>query len=302
MTNPSAGHLAAAREHVVQWLADKNDKRFYSSQPKFTLPEVWELLQSFAKHFPEPAERQGAREPEDFERVRELADRLVAPGSKAAHVSASECHEIRDFIMDITAQSAPLPGFAHKGGETAYFLCSHSGFCAGADAPALAAFPKKNILHGMLRLFQKWLLMRRLHKECMRYPPRQGNGWALIWNQTRVVKGAFIKDTAPHFPWNTFWGGGGKTPNEINSLLDSCMADGFISAVTREEDGKMFMRTSSKGDDFCGYSDFIEGLWAKYPRTWILLAGVVTSVFTFIVGSMAKDVWPFLLHLIEQRH
>lgn len=34
-------------------------------------------------------------------RIIDLAERLVAAGPKAAHVSASECHEIRDFIIGL---------------------------------------------------------------------------------------------------------------------------------------------------------------------------------------------------------
>lgn len=36
-------------------------------------------------------------------RALELADRLVASGPKAAHVSASECHEISDFVRGVVA-------------------------------------------------------------------------------------------------------------------------------------------------------------------------------------------------------
>lgn len=42
-------------------------------------------------------------------RIVELADRLVAPGPKAAHVSASECHEIRDFIADLASPTTQRP-------------------------------------------------------------------------------------------------------------------------------------------------------------------------------------------------
>jgi hypothetical protein len=43
------------------------------------------------------------------ERVEELAQRLVASGPKAAHVSASECHEITDAILDARAALASGP-------------------------------------------------------------------------------------------------------------------------------------------------------------------------------------------------
>lgn len=34
-------------------------------------------------------------------RLRELASRLVAGGPKAAHVSASECHEIAEGLVEL---------------------------------------------------------------------------------------------------------------------------------------------------------------------------------------------------------
>jgi len=37
-------------------------------------------------------------------RILELADRLVASGPKCCAVSASECHEIRDYIHDSEAE------------------------------------------------------------------------------------------------------------------------------------------------------------------------------------------------------
>lgn len=40
-------------------------------------------------------------------RITDLAKRLVASGPKAAHVSASECHEISDFILSCAATSQP---------------------------------------------------------------------------------------------------------------------------------------------------------------------------------------------------
>jgi len=43
------------------------------------------------------------------ERVEELAQRLVASGPKAAHVSASGCHEITDAILDARAALASGP-------------------------------------------------------------------------------------------------------------------------------------------------------------------------------------------------
>lgn len=51
---------------------------------------------------------------ESAPRAKELAERLVAPGPKAASVSASETHEIADFIFDTVAalEAAALKGDA----------------------------------------------------------------------------------------------------------------------------------------------------------------------------------------------
>lgn len=47
-------------------------------------------------------------------RIIDLAERLVASGPKASHVSASECHEISEFILALAAPSA-TPGGEHHG-------------------------------------------------------------------------------------------------------------------------------------------------------------------------------------------
>lgn len=70
----------------------------------------------------------------------------------------------------------------------------------------LAPIPEKTILPDMLRLFRKWRLIRRLHKECLRHIIKQGNGWVLMQNQVRVVKGVFAQETAARFPWKKWWG------------------------------------------------------------------------------------------------
>jgi len=40
------------------------------------------------------------------DRILDLARRLVAPGPKASHVSASECHEISEFILSLAGESS----------------------------------------------------------------------------------------------------------------------------------------------------------------------------------------------------
>lgn len=44
----------------------------------------------------------------DTSRLAELVDRLIAAGPKAAHVSASETHEIHDDVIDLIAERDKL--------------------------------------------------------------------------------------------------------------------------------------------------------------------------------------------------
>ena len=44
----------------------------------------------------------------DVARLRELVDRLVASGPKAAHVSASETHEIHDDVLELIEERDAL--------------------------------------------------------------------------------------------------------------------------------------------------------------------------------------------------
>lgn len=49
----------------------------------------------------------------DLRRLRELAERLVAGGPKASHVSASECHEISDGMIELIDEIEQLRQRSH---------------------------------------------------------------------------------------------------------------------------------------------------------------------------------------------
>lgn len=52
----------------------------------------------------------------DTARLRELVDRLVGPGPKASHVSASECHEIRNEVIALIDRTKAQDAF-HEAGD-----------------------------------------------------------------------------------------------------------------------------------------------------------------------------------------
>lgn len=73
------------------------DNRRYMTPADYA---VWcARMREFVRLAALPAER--VRVPDA--RIIDLAKRLVASGPKAAHVSASECHEISDFILSLSA-------------------------------------------------------------------------------------------------------------------------------------------------------------------------------------------------------
>jgi hypothetical protein len=133
---------------------------------------------------------------------------------------------------------------------------------------------------------------------------KQGEGWVLIGKQVRVAKGAFAQQTASRFRWKKSWGEEYKSKkfNEINSLLDSCIADGLIDPVRRDGDEKIFIRNSFKGDDFCGYMDFLQEFFTRYDKAWVRIVGIIAPFVTFLAGLKARDVWAFLHRLIEWWH
>ncbi len=188
----------------------------------------------------------------------------------------------------------PLHSPNHNGLWSAFFVSVQ-------DDPrrcpvSLARDPEKNILRDMLRLFRKWRLIRRLYKECLRHVTKQGDGWVLMGKQVRVVKGAFAQQTASRFPWKKFWGEEYKSKklNEINSLLDSCIADGLIDSVRRDGDDRVFIRNSFKGDDFCGYMDFLQEFFTRYDKAWVRIVGIIAPFVAFLAGLKASVVWTFL--------
>lgn len=54
----------------------------------------------------------GAEASDDTARARELAERMLEPGPKASHLSASECHELGEEVLGLVADVDALRGFA----------------------------------------------------------------------------------------------------------------------------------------------------------------------------------------------
>jgi len=137
----------------------------------------------------------------------------------------------------------------------------------------------------MLRLYRQWRLIRRLHAALDR--PEPGDGFVVVGKKMRVVKGRFAQDTANQFPGEKFWG----ESNEINSLLDACIADEYLDSSKRENDGKILISLSpSKGEDFCSFWNFLQTLLSKYDK--ILVPSVVVAIIGFVAVHFIYPLWP----------
>jgi hypothetical protein len=93
--------LAAALRRLVtraqgEWLSDEYDERGTFIRSHYATP-------------PQAASEQGV-DADELARAVELAERLVMPGPKASHLSASECHEISEFIFGLQAALSPGAG------------------------------------------------------------------------------------------------------------------------------------------------------------------------------------------------
>lgn len=105
---------------IVGWVIEPDDVERMKADA-FCLPrevaEALENLRNASRPAPVPPATEGWAE--DLARAVELAERLVAPGPKASHVSASECHEIADFIMSLAtnAEHAAMLAAAQPGAK-----------------------------------------------------------------------------------------------------------------------------------------------------------------------------------------
>jgi hypothetical protein len=167
-----------------------------------------------------------------------------------------------------------------------------AGFCAGVPSFTFIPNPKKAILRDMLRLFRKWLLVRRLRKALRK--AKQGNGFVIREMRMRVVKGVFAQQTADCSPWIRIWGI--RYEYDIHNLLDDLIADGYVDSITRENDGKLLLRQSSKGEAFCAPSEFLQEFLTRYDKAWTI---VVVPAITFVAGIIATYLWPHLLRAFE---
>jgi hypothetical protein len=140
----------------------------------------------------------------------------------------------------------------------------------------------------MLRLFKKWRLVRRLRKECLGHIGKQGDGFVSREGTVWVSKGAFAQQTIGHFWRARFWSEEHKIEklHQIDSLLDSCIAEKFIDAFLHE-DGRRFIKTSLAGEDFCDFTDFLEFLLFKYRS---VATNVLIPIVTFALGFFGPSI------------
>jgi hypothetical protein len=141
-----------------------------------------------------------------------------------------------------------------------------------------------------VQTLRRWLLIRRLRKALR--DVKQGNGFIIWQMQMRVVKGAFAEQTAAHSPWAKIWGRRYQHRKfmEINSLLDDLIADGYIDSAKRESDSKILIRNSSKGEDFCAPTEFLQTLLSKYDK--ILAPSVLVTIIGFVAVHFIYPLWP----------
>jgi hypothetical protein len=145
----------------------------------------------------------------------------------------------------------------------------------------------------MMRLYRKWLLMIRLRDECVRHIGKPSEGFISIdkWGTIMVVRGAFAQQTASRFWWSSVWSEARKTKRlyMINSLLDSCIADGFVD-TRRHNDGRTLIKTGAKGEDFCGYMDFLQAVSSRYQSAWRIVVPLITFAAGLLFRSYASVV------------
>jgi hypothetical protein len=141
----------------------------------------------------------------------------------------------------------------------------------------------------MVRLFKKWRLVRRLRKECLGHIGKQGDGFVSRERTVWVSKGAFAEQTIEHLWRARHWSEEHKAErlHQIHSLLDSCIAEKFIDAFLRE-DGVRFIKASLAGEDFCGFTDFLESCFARYHSVATI---IIVPLLTFALGFFAPTIF-----------
>jgi hypothetical protein len=78
------------------------------------------------------------------------------------------------------------------------------------------------------------------------------------------------------------------------------MVEGWIDSAIRGADGKILIKTSPKGDDFCSVMDFLQEFLTRYVR----VVGVIIAPFvTLVVGLKWKDsLLPLITQLVKRVH
>lgn len=147
----------------------------------------------------------------------------------------------------------------------------------------------------MIRLIKKWWLVRKLHKQILAAEAsREFMDRLSAHDKLKISSGAFILSLAKGLK---------KKTAEYESLLDSCIEDGYIED-DRQKEGIFAMaydrkiRTTPSGDDFYGYMPLLEAVLSKYGRAWTVIIAVITTALT---SHYLLQGFHWLMQLISQK-
>ena len=94
-------------------------------------------------------------------------------------------------------------------------------------------------------------------------------GFTVVQKQMVAVRGMFVSRASERFSWKL---------TEVNSLLDSCISDGYICRIAREGDSQFLIKTTSKGEDFCGLSDLIQAQLSQYDKVAVMIGSAIATL------------------------
>jgi hypothetical protein len=112
-----------------------------------------------------------------------------------------------------------------------------------------------------------------------------------------VIKGAFAQQTAARSPWIKIWGI--RFEYDIHNLLDELIADGYIDSIKRENDGKPLLRHSSKGDQFCAPTEFLQEFLTRYDKAWKMVVYPIIAAMVGIAVRYLWPLWPSVFHALQ---
>jgi len=107
-----------------------------------------------------------------------------------------------------------------------------------------------------------------------------------------VVRGMFVNQTAARWWWSMIRGGQIDKVHEMDSVLDSCIADDLVEKRQRD-DGTYLIKASVKGEGFCSPSDLLQALLSKYDRVWMI---ILLPLITFAITRYGERITDFIAH------